>query len=86
MSKNQPLKNYAVAAQAIMDAGIKQVFCGHYHNSARVACDGFELYLTPSPAFQIALESELYMLEECQPAVRTIVIKAGHVHSELVYV
>jgi Icc protein len=86
MSKNYPLRNYADAAQAILNAGIDHVFCGHYHNSARVACNGFDLYLTPSPAFQIALETEQYTMEKCRPAVRTIDVSSGHVCSELVYV
>jgi len=86
MSKNQPLLNYEEAAQAISAAGIAHVFCGHFHNSARVECDGFELYLAPSPAYQIPLDSEAFQMEECQPAVRTINVESGHVHSELVYV
>jgi Icc protein len=86
MSTNQPLQNWADVAQGISNAGIEHVFCGHYHNSARVTCEGFELYLTPSPAFQIALESEQFVMEEFQASVRIIDVTAGHVVSELVYV
>lgn len=86
MSKNQPLLNHAEAAHAIARAGIEHVFCGHYHNSAQVSCDGFELYLTPSPAFQIPLEAEQFEMEEFQPAVRRIDACADKVTSELVYV
>jgi len=86
MSKNQPLQNWAEVAEAILNAGIEHVFCGHYHNSARVTCKGFELYLTPSPAFQIALESEQFVMEEFQASVRIIDVKSDHLYSELVYV
>jgi Icc protein len=85
MSKTQPLLNHREVAQAISTAGIEHVFCGHYHNSAQVECHGFKLYLTPSPAYQVALDSEEFKMEECQPAVRTIDIKSGHLYSDLVY-
>ncbi|MEX0943667.1 MAG: metallophosphoesterase [Pseudomonadales bacterium] len=86
MSKNQPLLNCIDAANAISASRVGHVFCGHYHNAAHVSCEGFELYLTPSPAFQIALNSELFMMEEFQPAVRTIHVESGRVSAELAYV
>ena len=86
MSKNQPLLNHSVAADAIAVSVVDHVFCGHFHNAATVSCDGFELHLTPSPAFQIALDSESFTMEEFQPAVRTIDIESGCVSTELIYV
>lgn len=84
MSTNQPLLNCDAAARAIGDSAIDHVFCGHYHNQAQVSCDGFELYLTPSPAFQIALEEIPFTMEEFEPVVRTIDVTAGRVSTELV--
>lgn len=86
MSKNQPLRNYAEVARSIADSRIDYVFCGHYHNQAHLSCDGFELFLTPSPAFQIALDVEEFTMEEFSPAVRTIDVGPEGVFSELVYV
>mgnify|MGYP001324822317 CR=1 FL=1 len=86
MSINQPLRNHETAAKAIAKSSIRHVFCGHYHNVAHERCDGFELYLTPSPAFQIALEKEPFTPEEFQPAVRTIALGSTGLSTELVYV
>jgi Icc protein len=86
MSKNQPLLNHADVSQAIADSAVDYVFCGHFHNVAYISCDGFELFLTPSPAFQIALNVEPFTMEEFRPSVRTIDILAEGVSSELAYV
>ncbi len=86
MTKNQPLLNCTEAAGAITASAVEHVFCGHYHNAAQISCEGFELYLTPSPAFQIALESEPFTMEDFEPAVRIIEIESGRVTTELTYV
>lgn len=86
MSKNQPLLNCDDAAHVIAESAVEHVFCGLYHNHAQVACDRFDLYLTPSPAFQIALESEQFKMEELQPAVRTIQVESGRVSTALTHV
>lgn len=86
MSLNQPLKNHEETAQAIIHSGIEHVFCGHYHNRADVSCRGFELHLTPSPAYQISLESEQFEMQDFEVVVRTINIDANGVSTELVSV
>ncbi len=86
MTKNQPLLNHSEAARSIGNSVIEHVFCGHYHNSADVLCEGFELHLTPSPAFQINLEIEKFTLEEFRPQVRTIEVSEGGVSTALINV
>ena len=86
MSINQPLLNHAAAAEAIRGSIANHVFCGHYHNEAYVQCDGFELFLTPSPAFQIDLEVVPFTMQEFQPSVRIITVEDGQVSTELRYV
>jgi Icc protein len=86
MSLNQPLLNHADVARSIGDSAVNFVFCGHLHNEAHLSCKDFELFLTPSPAFQIAIDQEQFTMEEFRPSVRKIDINADGVSSELVYV
>ncbi len=86
MTKNQPLLNHDTAASAIGTSIIRHVFCGHYHNAAHVQCDGFELHLTPSPAFQIDLNSEHFRMEPFQPSVRVIEVDGENITTTLVHV
>ena len=86
MTLNQPLRNYAEVAHALSESAISHVFCGHYHNAAHVQCGGFDLFLTPSPAFQIALDEPAFTAESFKPAVRTIAVSASKVKSELIEV
>jgi Icc protein len=72
MTLNQPLLNHDEVSEAIRESMISDVFCGHYHNAIDKDCDGFQLHLTPSPAFQIRLDSETFTMEPFQPAVRVI--------------
>ena len=72
MTLNQPLLNHDEVSEAIRESMISDVFCGHYHNAIDKDCDGFQLHLTPSPAFQIKLDSEIFTMEPFQPAVRVI--------------
>jgi Icc protein len=83
MSTNQPLHNHIEAAQSIKLSAVAHVFCGHFHNRTDLFCDGFQLHLTPSPAFQIPLHVKKFEMEESQPAVRTITI-GDDVQTELI--
>lgn len=83
MSTTQPLLNHVEAAQSIKRADVKHVFCGHFHNRADILCDGFQLHLTPSPAYQIPLHAKNFEMEESQPTVRTITI-GDDVQTELI--
>lgn len=85
MSTNQPLRNHVEAAQSINRTAIEHVFCGHFHNRADILCDGFQLHLTPSPAFQVALNTKKFKMEKCQPVVRTITI-GDDVKTDLIHV
>lgn len=86
MALNQPLLNHAEVSNAIGASSIEHVFCGHYHNSAELDCEKFQLHVTPSPAFQIDLHCREFKMETFEPAVR--VIEAGNhsIQTRLVYV
>ncbi|NND00861.1 MAG: hypothetical protein HKN85_11830 [Gammaproteobacteria bacterium] len=86
MALNQPLHNYAQAADAIGRSPIQQVFCGHYHNFAEKECDGFRLHVTSSPAFQIDLDSVEFKMQPFEPAVRVIELQDEGVSTEVIYV
>lgn len=86
MASNQPLLNHARAGEAIGASSIEHVFCGHYHNAMDKTCDGFELHLTPSPAFQIDLHSIPFKMESFEPAVRVIEVGDDSVETRLVSV
>lgn len=79
MSVNQPLNNFDEVAEAIRQARITDVFCGHYHNEIDKDCDGFTLHLTPSPAFQIDLNKVEFTFQDFEPKVRVIDIDNGKV-------
>ena len=83
---NQPLLNCDESAAAISNSIVEHVFCGHYHNEAKILCDKFMLYLTPSPAFQISLTEAQFSMESFAPSVRTIKICDDQVTSELVLI
>jgi len=86
MALNQPLLNHAQVAEAISLTSIEHVFCGHYHNAMEKTCSGFELHLTPSPAFQIDLNSAEFKMEGFEPAVRVIDVDDQSIRTWLAYV
>jgi Icc protein len=75
MAQNHPLQNHQEAAAALAASPAQAVFCGHFHNEANLTCDGFDLFLTPSPAYQVSLQADTFTQEDYQPSVR--VIQAG---------
>ena len=84
MNRNQSLKNIDETSAAIGNSKVQHVFCGHFHNEAHIQADGFELYLTPSPAFQVSLTNPEFESEDFVPGVRVIDIGEAGV-SEMVY-
>ena len=86
MALNQPLHNHAEVAAAIRTSAIQHVFCGHYHNWMDKNCDGFELHLTSSPAFQIDLHAIEFKMQPFEPAVRVIEVGKESVITEVVFV
>jgi Icc protein len=83
MARQQPLANHQQAAQAIRQSRVTDVFCGHYHNTAEIDCNGFQLHLTPSPAFQVSLLAHEFEPEAFEPCVRNIVIGPFGVRTSL---
>ena len=86
MAINHALENATQVSEAIKESQIEHVFCGHYHNAIDKDCDGFYLHLTPSPAFQIDLDSEKCYLQPFEPGVRVIDLDQTSVTSHIVYV
>lgn len=85
MSRSQALDNLDEANRVVGDSQIDHVFCGHFHNEAHVQANGFKLYLTPSPAFQVSMQHTEFQREPCQPGVRVIEINGTGVSSRVVY-
>lgn len=85
MARNQPLTNHAAVSEVIRSSEITDVFCGHYHNSVDKDCDGFQLHVTPSPAFQIDLHSPEFKPESFEPAVRVIEVDDDSINTWLAY-
>ncbi len=85
MARNQPLEGYLEVSEAIAASNISDVFCGHYHNAIDKDCQNFRLHLTPSPAFQIRLDSAEFQFEEFKPAIRFIDISNEQVETSLHY-
>ena len=83
MTLNQPLLNHDEVSEAIRESTISDVFCGHYHNAIDKDCDGFQLHLTPSPAFQVKLDYEKFTMEPFQPAVRVIEVDDNSIETYL---
>jgi Icc protein len=86
MARRQPLTNHADAAAAIRRTLVTDVFCGHYHNTADIDCDGFQVHVTPSPAFQVSLTAHEFEPEPFKPSVRIIDIARLCVSTSLVEV
>lgn len=87
MDHNYPLENHEDTSAAISKAGIKHVFCGHYHNQRDQASgQGFTVHLTPSPAFQISLSNPEFEKEPFEPVVRIIDYSDGQISTQLVSV
>jgi Icc protein len=86
MTLNQPLLNHEEVSEAIRESMISDVFCGHYHNEIDKDCKGFQLHLTPSPAFQVSLDSETFSMESFQPAIRVIEANDKSIETYLKYV
>jgi len=83
MALNQPLLNHQEVAMAIQESMVTDVFCGHYHNAVDIECNGFRLHLTPSPAFQISLQSETFEMESFDPTIRVIELSEATVETYL---
>jgi 3',5'-cyclic-AMP phosphodiesterase len=86
MFQNQCLENHADVAAILQQSLIDHVFCGHYHNRMDKQCDGFEVHLTPSSAYQLDLHASTFSVEPFDLSVRRIDIGQGRVSTALVYI
>lgn len=86
MSIHHSLRNQEQASAAISLSGADFVFCGHFHNDAQLALDGYELSLSPSPAYRLNLTNPEFEMVDNTPQVREIQVKNGEVSSNLISV
>jgi 3',5'-cyclic AMP phosphodiesterase CpdA len=81
--------NYALGNREEVDAALRRsnfehVFCGHYHTDFHVN-DGYHLYITPSPAFDVDLYQAEPVITPASITLREIVIRADRVDTRVIY-
>ena len=83
MDLTYPLKNLNEADAVISASHIEHVFCGHFHSEFEVHAD-YSLYVTPSPAFEINLDSPDFKPEKTRIPIRRIEIEGAEVTTSLI--
>lgn len=84
MDVNYPLRNRDEVAEAIRQSNIDHVFCGHFHTEFIVE-NGYRLYVTPSPAFDVDRESVEIKIGPPRIPLREIVVDGKSVSTEVIY-
>jgi 3',5'-cyclic AMP phosphodiesterase CpdA len=84
MDLNYALKNVAEANQAIAKSKVDHVFCGHFHTDF-VARGDYDLYVTPSPAFEVDPHEPEIKLSKGGVPIRKIRINGTSVETEVIY-
>jgi len=82
-------KTYALQGIPEVDAVLKRsniahVFCGHFHTEHE-AVGGYELHVTPSPAFEVDLNEVELKLSRGRIPLRRIEIDGTSTRSEVIY-
>lgn len=77
MDRTYPLSNIEEADTAIRMSPVSNVFCGHFHCEHTVAHeDGYQLFVTPSAAFEIDLHEPEIQLTAGKIPIRYIEVEA----------
>ncbi|HIG44158.1 MAG TPA: hypothetical protein EYQ14_27025 [Gammaproteobacteria bacterium] len=84
MDSNYSLSNIKEADDAIRQSRINTVFCGHFHTEHTVK-DGYELNITPSPAFCVALHEKEPRITRARIPLRKIEVSGNSTTSTIVY-
>ena len=84
MDKTFPLAHLFDVDAAIVRSNISQVFCGHFHTEHK-AVAGYELHVTPSPAFEVDLHDPEPNSSKARLPIRKIEINGTITRTEVLY-
>ena len=84
MDRNYPLQNIEATDKAIRASNIDHVFCGHFHTEFSIK-DGYNLNVTPSPAFEVELHEVAAKITSPRIPVREINIEGTTTTSSVIY-
>ena len=84
MDINYALGNREEVDAALCRSNVEHVFCGHYHADFDVN-DGYHLYITPSPAFDVDLYQAEPVITPASIPLREIVITADRLDTRVIY-
>jgi len=84
MDTNYPLQDISEVDAALKRSKIAHVFCGHFHTEHDVV-DGYELHVTPSPAFEVSLNDAELKLGRGRIPLRRIEIEGTSTSSKVIY-
>lgn len=84
MDITYPLEGLAEVDAAIAKSNIQHVFCGHFHTEHK-AVAGYELYVTPSPAFEISLHDADIKVSDARVPIRKIEVDGSNTQTQVIY-
>jgi 3',5'-cyclic-AMP phosphodiesterase len=84
MDLNYQLEDIDRINSIISKSNIKHVFCGHFHTEYSIH-SSYNLYVTPSPAFEINLHSREFLVEKTRVPLRIINVLDNKVFTEMKY-
>ncbi len=84
MDTNYPLQDICEADAVLRRSNIAHVFCGHFHTEHETL-GGYELHVTPSPAFEVALNEVELNRSRGRIPLRRIEIEGTSTRSEVIY-
>ena len=84
MDKTYPLAQLLEVDAAIVKSNISHVFCGHFHTDHK-AVAGYELHVTPSPAFEVDLHDSEPRRRKARLPIRRIEINGTITRTEVMY-
>ena len=83
MDQTYPLMNRDAVHAVLCDSPVSHVFCGHYHADTVVE-SGYQLHVTPSPAFNVDLYADDVKIGQPDVPFREIVIEGASVSTRVV--
>ena len=84
MDRVYPLQNREEVDAALLSSQLRHVFCGHFHTEFTIEGD-YDLHVTPSPAFDVSLESVEPLIAPPRIPLREIVVEGATVTTRVIY-
>ena len=84
MDRTYPLARLLEVDAAIAKSNISHVFCGHFHTDHK-AVAGYDLHVTPSPAFEVNLQDCELNVSKARLPIRRIEINGTITRTEVIY-